>query len=407
MKNLDLVEIQKTAFDYFMNYTNFNPESKGYGLTVDATHKPEKASIAATGFMLSSLVIGIENHYISYEQAYHKALMTLNTLVSHVDHQFGFFAHFLDIETGQRYHKCEYSTIDTALCLCGVLTVDAYFKDQKITQLAKIIIERIDWEVLFHQYLNRPILYMSYNPDKGGDYVEKKPGFIHQWDMFAEQLMMYVMIGGSQYSHHAKALYDGFERDRGQFQDFEYIYSPGNALFVYQFPMAWLDLKDVVDQDGMNWFENARQATLAHQACSIFYQDQLRTHNQYFFGFTASDTPKGYRVFGGLPNRTNKINSDGTVAPYGCIGSLIFTPEISIASIKEMRKIKGLWGPYGFYDAFNFEHEQPWISNHYISIDKGLEMLMVNAFLSQDVYKAFMSHQVIKTGMEVLGWKRK
>ncbi|MDI6452288.1 glucoamylase family protein [Peloplasma aerotolerans] len=407
MKNISLKEIQKTAFDYFMNYTNFNPESKGFGLTVDATHKLQKASIAATGFMLSSLVIGVENNYISRHDAYEKALMTLKTLVNHVDHKFGFFAHFLDIETGDRYHKCEYSTIDTALCLCGVLTVDAYFQDEEIAQLSTIIFDRIDWEILFHQYENVPVLYMSYNPDKDGDYVDKKPGFIHQWDMFAEQLMMYVMIGASKYSHHAKALYEGFERIKGKYQNFEYIHSPGNALFVYQFPMAWLDLKEVVDQNGINWFENAKNATLAHQACSIFYQHRFRTHNQYFFGFTASDTPKGYRVFGALPNRMNRIDSDGTVAPYGCVGSIIFTPDICKASIKEMGKIKGLWGPYGFYDAFNLEHNQLWISDHYISIDKGLEMLMINAYLTQDVYKAFMSHQSIQIGMEVIGWKRK
>ncbi|HBY65376.1 MAG TPA: hypothetical protein DEG42_03160, partial [Acholeplasmataceae bacterium] len=98
--------------------------------------------------------------------------------------------------------------------------------------------------------------------------------------------------------------------------------------------------------------------------------------------------------------------TDGTVSPFGPIGSLPFTPDISMDSIIEMMKIPGLWGPYGFYDGFNFEGDTPWISSRYISINKGLEMLMVNSYLYQDVQKAFMSHEVIQKGIEVLEWRR-
>jgi len=274
-----------------------------------------------------------------------------------------------------------------------------------MSEMTKAIMDRVDWSVLMHEKKHRKMLYMSYNPDKGGDYVGKRPGFIHQWEMFAEQLMMYVMIGGSRFSKEALSLYEGFEREYGVYKDIKYIYSPGNALFVYQFPLAWLNLKNMVDKDGISWFMNAKQATLGHQACSIDYHTEFKTFSKYFFGFTASDTPKGYRVFGALPNHDNKINTDGTVSPFGPVGSLPFTPEISMESIIEMMKIPGLWGPYGFYDGFNFEEGTPWISSRYVSINKGLEMLMVNSYLYQDVQKAFMSHEIIQKGIEVLEWR--
>ena len=38
---------------------------------------------------------------------------------------------------------------------------------------------------------------MSYNPNQDGDYVEDKPGFIHQWSMLAEQIPMYILAAGS------------------------------------------------------------------------------------------------------------------------------------------------------------------------------------------------------------------
>lgn len=406
MDNNVLLEIQKRAYTYFKDFTNFETHSKAFGLTLDHSMNPVKASIAATGFMLSSLIIGVKHYDLAYEEAYEKAYHTLITLKDNIMHQFGFFAHYLNFKTGERLGKTEFSTIDTALCLCGVLAVDAFFKDEKMSALTHVIMDRIDWALFTHDYQGQPVLHMSYNPDRGGDYVEKKPGFIHQWDMFAEQLMMYVMIGGSKHKDLAKPLYEGFSRKKGQYKDFEYIHSPGNALFVYQFPHAWLDLKDIRDEKDLSWFENARIATLAHQACAMDYSSQYKTFSKYFFGFTASDTPKGYRVYGGLPNNINTLDTDGTIAPFGPIGSLIFTPDISLASIDEMKKIDHLWGNYGFYDAFNFEDETPWISNRYYAINKGLEMLMVNAYLYKDVHQAFMSHPIIKEGMEVLGWKK-
>ena len=407
MSNNILEDIQKTAYDFFKDFTNFDTNSKAFGLTLDHSMNLEKATIASTGFMLSSLIIGVKHDYLSYEDAYHKAYHTLITLRDHVMHEFGFFAHFLDFKTGKRIAKTEFSTIDTALCLCGVLAVDSFFKDQKIAEITKTIMDRINWDIFTHDYHGKQVLHMSYNPDRGGGYVEKRPGFIHQWDMFAEQLMMYVMIGGSKYKHLAKDLYQGFSRVKGSYKDFEYIYTPGNSLFVYQFPQAWLNLKNICDSDQICWFDNARIATLAHQACAIDYASQYKTFSKFFFGFTASDTPIGYRVYGGLPNTMNRLDTDGTIAPFGPIGSIIFTPEISIPAIHEMMKIDHIWGKYGFYDAFNFEGNTPWVSKRYFSINKGLEMLMVNAYLYHDVHDAFMSHPIIIEGMEVLGWKNK
>ena len=55
-----LKNLQYKAFKFFQDYTNFEIDSKGYGLTVDHSERPEVASIAATGFMLSSLVFVVK-----------------------------------------------------------------------------------------------------------------------------------------------------------------------------------------------------------------------------------------------------------------------------------------------------------------------------------------------------------
>ncbi|MBU1093822.1 MAG: hypothetical protein KKH01_05120 [Firmicutes bacterium] len=402
-----LEEIQKTAFQFFQDFTNFNEESTGYGLTVDHTNNLDSASIASSGFMLSSLIIGVQHGYISHAVALHQARKTLFTLYHHAEQQYGFYAHFFDINTGQRRGKCEYSTIDTALALCGVLAVDAYFNDEEISKLSQMIVDRVDWQEFIFEKDGKKFLHMSYNPNKDGAYALGKAGFIYQWDMFAEQLMMYVMIGGGKYQDQANDLYQGFARDFRRYGEYEYFISPGNTLFNYQFPLAFLNLEGYRDTQNISWFDNAKIATLAHLQCSLDYQKTYKTFSKAFFGFNASDTPLGYRVFSALPNSLNELKTDGTVAPFSMIGSLPFTPDISMASIEKMLKINGLWGRYGFYDAFNLEKDEPWISQRYIAIDKGLEMLMCNFVLTKDVQNALMNHPVIVKGLETLHWVKK
>ena len=404
MKFANLESLQKKIFDYFQTFTNLDEKSNGFGLSVDHTEKLEVASIASTGFYLSSLVIGVNQKFITFDQAFDQAKLTLNTLLNHVDKDHGFFYHFYDIKNGKRYKKNEVSTIDTALCLCGVITVASFFKGD-IEILANHILDEVNWAHFIFEKNHKLYLHMAYNPDKDGDYTNGQPGFIYQWDMFAEQLMMYLFVANKN-PNEAFKLYQDFKRDVVTDGKHQFIMTPGNTLFVYQFPLAWLNLKDVVDHQNVSWFENAKQATLNHQQCSLDFKDTYKTFSTSFFGFTASDTPKGYRVFKGLPNVDNKLVTDGTVSPCGPLGSFPFTPEISYQAYLDMLNIKGLYGPYGFFDAFNFENKEVWISKRYYGINQGLILLMTDAATQQSVYQAFMSHEQIIKGMEVLQWKK-
>ncbi|HNB54023.1 MAG TPA: hypothetical protein PK530_18895, partial [Anaerolineales bacterium] len=54
----------KGSFDFFYKFTNLNPASHGFGLTVDTTKNPNLASIASVGFALSAWVIAAERGYL-------------------------------------------------------------------------------------------------------------------------------------------------------------------------------------------------------------------------------------------------------------------------------------------------------------------------------------------------------
>jgi len=146
MKKHRLEDIEKRAFDYFMAHTNLKEDSPGYGLTLDSNRKRGVASIAASGFMLSGLVLGVEAKYIDYDTALKIVIKTLETYELRADHFRGFFSHYLDYDTAKRYRKSEYSTIDTALLLNGMMTVDRYFDDVRVHERFARIIGRIDFD---------------------------------------------------------------------------------------------------------------------------------------------------------------------------------------------------------------------------------------------------------------------
>jgi hypothetical protein len=279
------------SVNFFKDYSNLDPASPGYGLTLDCTRDGRIASIAATGFALSAWVIAAERGRLPREQARQITHGTLRTLLERVPHHRGFFAHFLDMRTAARIGKSEYSTIDSALCLNGVITAAAYFDDASISQMAADLLGRVDWRFIIFEQDGQSRFRMAYNPDRGGDYVEGEPGFISQWDMAAEQKMMYLQAAPYLEPDLARRLYHGFRRDKGLFEGQTIIINPGGTLFAYQFSEAWLDTARYLDPDGIDWFENTRLATLANRQFCLDHAAAFKTYGPDSWGVSACTTP--------------------------------------------------------------------------------------------------------------------
>src|SRR3989442_1685521 len=145
--------LQRKAFDYF--WMEANPTN---GLIRDRSRTNSYCSIAAVGFGLTAIGIGIDHGWITREQGREGVLRTLRTFhekpqgpdaVGNIGYR-GWFYHFLDMDTGLRVWKCELSSIDTALFLAGALYTREYFNDAHsdeaaIRDLVNRICKRIDW----------------------------------------------------------------------------------------------------------------------------------------------------------------------------------------------------------------------------------------------------------------------
>src|SRR3989449_4204525 len=122
--------LEERTFHYFWDLTNTQN-----GLTPDRAPSPSFSSIAAVGFALTAYPIGVERGYIPRAQAAQRTLTTLrffwtapqDSAVSGSTGYHGFFYHFLDMSTGQRFQNVELSTIDTSLLHGGILLCQSFF----------------------------------------------------------------------------------------------------------------------------------------------------------------------------------------------------------------------------------------------------------------------------------------
>ncbi len=382
----------KGSFDFFWEQANTEIGSPGYGLIRDRyPGNPGIASIASVGFGLTAYAIGVEKGYITLQQGLERANLTMDTLLK-LDREHGFYYHFLDMQTGKRAWQSEVSNIDTSLLLMGVLTAGQFFGGEVQTK-AQQIYAGVDWPWYLDKSNN--MFYMAYSPEKG---------FEGHWDFYAEQLMMYVLAAGSDTHPIDPVVYYSFTRDYSSYGDGKkFIHSWFGSLFTYQFSQAWLDFRNYTDKQGVNWFDNSVEASLAQVAFATKMQPKYETLGPNAWGLTACDGPDGYNGLYGAPpsgydDRQNVV--DDTIPPSGAIGSIIFVPDDSKRAMMNYYSIDKLKGQYGFVDAYNLSKD--WYDADVIGIDKGISLLMLANYEADTVHKIVMQNSNILSGLKRL-----
>jgi hypothetical protein len=236
--------LERYTFDWFWETTN--PTN---GLTPDRAPDPPFASIAAVGFALTAYPIGVERGYVTRAQAAERAVSTLRFFwrapqgsdSTGMSGRWGFFYHFLNMNTGLRQATTELSTIDTALLLAGVLFVQQYFDaasapEPEIRALADSLYRRTEWP-RFH--LNNPLVTMAWRPERGFG-----PARYQGYD---EAMILYVLALGSP----------TFPGDSLAWQTFTTTYKWGTfygqahvnfaPLFGHQYSHVWIDFRGIRD----------------------------------------------------------------------------------------------------------------------------------------------------------------
>jgi len=300
----------------------------------------------------------------------------------------GFFYHFINMQTGERVWGSEVSSIDTALFIAGALSAGQYFKGTDVEALAQTLYQQIDWKTFAD---GGNLVSMGWKPDTGF--------YSNTWDHFDESLLLYILAIGSP--THPVSAEAWAQINRPVYVSGDAIYLPGEPLFVYQYPLTWIDLKDREDAFA-NYFNNTTHACQRNREFSAGLTDTYKTYRDGVWGLSAGDGPQGYRAYG-----ASRGNNDGTISPYASIACLPFTPKESLESIRAMLNIYGTkaWGEYGFVSGINAQVD--WYSSDAIGIDEGDILLMIANYQDGFVWKLMSQNKDIQTALSKIGFVNK
>ena len=271
---------KRKSFDFFWDLANTNEQDNGYGLIPDRyPTNPSIASIASVGFGLAAYVVGADEGWITFEEGYERVDGTLDMLLR-LERIQGFYYHFLNTRTGTRAWNSEISIIDTGILLMGAIAAGEYFGGETKEKVNEIY-NTVNWGWYLNNTTNR--FYMGYSPETG---------FSGAWDHISEQLMLYILAAGAQtYSlpktpytdlvdYHVKNYKGTYisEKNPDLSVTTPFYYTWNGSLFQHQFSHAFVDFNTYIDPSGINWFENAKLATLANYA---YTQDFSHIYKSY------------------------------------------------------------------------------------------------------------------------------
>src|SRR6185503_16588313 len=165
-----LEDLSKRSFMFFWEHAD-----PGTGIVRDRartdgspvpTNARDVGSIASVGFGLSGLCIAAERGWVPRSAAVDRARTTLRFFAERMEHERGWFFHFVNLRTGAREWSSELSSIDSALLLAGVLTVGQCFSaEADVSRLAGEIYRRVDFAWMLAG--SPSLLSMGWKPESG------------------------------------------------------------------------------------------------------------------------------------------------------------------------------------------------------------------------------------------------
>ncbi len=383
-----LEDLSNRSFLFFWEQSDANTgltldRSRADGTPLPPNHPSNNiASSASTGFALTSYCIAAERNWLSRDEIKLRTRKTLDFLANRAFHKNGWFYHWMDRVSGERRWKSEISSIDTALLLGGVLSVKQCFADDKeIVRLAKTIYERVDFPWMLD---NGEFLSHGWLPETG---------FIpYRWSNYSENSILYLLAIASTTHSISPKIWYRWKRERVNFAGFQYL-SAQAPIFIHQYTQAWFDFRNKRERMNgfsVNYFENSVKATRAHKACNLTLSKRFAGYSENIWGISAMDAQQGYVVWN-CPPADSAI--DGTVAPYVAAASMMFTPDIAMPALNEMKQRFGdtIYKKYGFADGFN--PTTGWVGTDVIGIDTGIQLLGIENYRSGNVWRWFMQNQ--------------
>ncbi len=420
-RKLDIDDLQRRTFNFFWERADSIS-----GQMLDRYPTLNFYSIAATGFGLSSYLVGVERGFITREQAAERVLKTLKSLKtlpqgpqkSGVAGYKGFFYHFLTLDKALRYQEVELSTIDTGLLMAGVLSAMSYFDqdnpmEKEIRDLADFLYRRVEWDWALTK---DNLLTMGYHPERG--FLDAT------WRGYNEAMVLLIMAMASPTHPIPAEAWNAWTKDYQWATYYGQEHVNFGPLFGHQYSHMFIDFRGIQDaymrEKGIDYYENSRRATYANRAYCISNPGAYIGYSNKVWGLTACDGPgnqnkanpniafMGYRARGAA--QFYQVD-DGTIAPTAAGGSMPFAAEICLPALEEMYRLYGdkIYGEYGFVDAFNWsivyeDGSKGWVDTDYLGIDQGPILIQIENNRSGLIWNVMKKNPYIIAGLKKAGF---
>jgi hypothetical protein len=404
-----LTEVQEAGFRYFYDYAYPGSHLPREGIKAKNSWDPEAMSAVSTGMYFFNIAVGIERGFITREQGAAHVRVLLDFLSEKTDRYYGAFPHWIDGETGKvrPFSPTDNGAdmVETGIIAEGLLFAREYFDsdsvvEQSIRSTADQLWKAIEWDK-FIQHPGTPeqVMIWHWSPDHGFSDLPIVG--------FNEAEICYILgVASPSFPIDPEVYWDGWVAKNPDYYmprtvegvdgpiELKLTWDYGIPMFVMHYSYMGLDPRKVPLQDG-NLFDEFTRLTLANHDYAKLNADKFKGYDKYW-GLTASLDPNGYRAH-------HPIHDDnGTISPTGALSSIAYLPEPVIDMMCTLYLEEGdtLWGPFGFYDAFNLSED--WTAQGYIGIDVGPIAPMIENHRSGKLWDTFMKAPEVHQAIEAI-----
>ncbi len=377
-----LTLVQQQTLKYFYDFAH--PTS---GMARERNTSGNTVTSGGSGFGIMAIIVGMERDFIPREDGV-KHLAKMVTFLEKADRFHGVWSHWIDGNTGK---VIPFSTkdnggdlVETSFLVQGLITFRQYL--QPTDTVGNNLINRINklWQTVewdWYRKNNSEVLYWHWSPN-------------YNWDMnfalsgYFEEQITYVLAAASPTHSISKSVYsNGYGKNGAIVKNNTYygyklpLESPAPLFWVHY---SYLGLNPHFSDDYANYWEQNVNATLINQAYCIANPKKFIGYSAECWGLTASDNQEGYSAH-------SPGNDLGVITPTAALSSFPYTPVASMRALKYFYYTLGdrLWGPYGFYDAFNLT--AGWTASSTLAIDQGPIVVMIENYRTGLLWNLFMS----------------
>ncbi|WP_299106321.1 glucoamylase family protein [uncultured Winogradskyella sp.] len=401
---------QETTFKYFWDYAESNSgAAKERYHPNDPTNSQNVVTTGGSGFGLMAILVGIERGYITRVEGVSRLSQILNFFEG-ADRFHGAWSHWIDGGTGGIIPFSDQDNggdlVETAFLAQGLICVKEYFKDgsteeAELAAQADLLWKGVEWD-WYTQGQNA--LFWHWSPSNNFAINLELKGY-------NETLIAFVLGAASlDYSIPVEAYHQGWA-DNGNIVSSASQYNTTlildhagtgtGPLFWAHYSYLGLDPRNLSDQYANYWDLNVNHTNINYLYC-VDNPNSYVDYGEDCWGLTASYTRNSDGSVGYTAH--DPENDTGVISPTAAISSIPYTPEKSLAAMHYFySKNEILLGNAGFYDAFSPQYND-WVTERYLAIDQGPEIIMIENYRSQLLWNLFMQNEDVQNGLDALGF---